>query len=59
MYPHLDDSLHWSLPEVLAHQGRARAEQTFVSMVGGESLTYGQALADARKVAGLFAGRWA
>ncbi len=55
MYPHLDDSLHWSLPEVLAHQGRARAEQTFVSMVGGESLTYGQALADAQKVAGLFA----
>ena len=55
MYPHLDDSTHWSLPEVLAHQGRARADQTYVTMITGESLTYGHALADAQKVAGHFA----
>ncbi len=56
MYPHIDDPHRWVMPLVLQAQADARPDQPCVSIIGGESLTYGQLRDQAAQVAGLLAG---
>ena len=46
------DPRDWILPRFLAEQGRLRPTAPWVSMVDGNSLTFGEAAADVRRVAG-------
>jgi len=45
----------WVLPRFLAEQGRLRQTAPWITVVGGGSLTFGEAAADARRVAGYLA----
>lgn len=56
MYSGVPDPRSWVLPRVIEEQSRARAAQPFVSMIGGETLTFGQFGEDAAKVAGMLSG---
>lgn len=46
------DPRDWILPRILAEQGRLRPNAPWISMVDGDSLSFGQAAADATRVAG-------
>jgi len=50
------DPRDWILPRFLAEQGRLRPTAPWVSMVDGDSLTFGQAAADVCRVAGYLSG---
>jgi crotonobetaine/carnitine-CoA ligase len=52
MYDKLRDHHHWVLAEVLAYQAAVRGDKPYITMVGGESLTYAEAQSAAAKVAG-------
>ena len=56
MYEHLHDHHRWVLPQVLESQARLRGAQPFIEVVGGESVTYAEAAAQARQVAGYLHG---
>jgi carnitine-CoA ligase len=56
MYDGLRDHRRWVLPEVLACQAAKRPDEVFLLTTEGERLTYGQAAADAARVAGFLAG---
>ena len=56
MYDKLRDHHRWVLPVVLAYQAASRGAQPFVTMVDGDSLTYGEAEADAARLAGFLSG---
>lgn len=56
MYSGLRDQHRWVLPEVLAEQAREHPDRRWVEMTDGETLTFGQADADASRVAGFLAG---
>jgi crotonobetaine/carnitine-CoA ligase len=55
MYADPHDPARWSLPAVLEEHARLRGDRRFVSMIGGESLTFGQLRDDAAKVSGMLA----
>lgn len=57
VYAHLHDHHRWVLPEVLEAQSRARAEQTFLTVLGEGSLRYAAAAREARQVAAHLAGQ--
>jgi crotonobetaine/carnitine-CoA ligase len=56
MYAGVDDPGQWVLPAVLEQQARERGGQCFVSIIGGETLTYAMVRDQALQVAGLLAG---
>jgi crotonobetaine/carnitine-CoA ligase len=56
MYSGLRDQRRWVLPEVLAEQSRTRPDSCWIETTDGETLTFGQAEADAARVAGFLAG---
>jgi crotonobetaine/carnitine-CoA ligase len=53
MYSAGEDVRRWVLPLVLEEQARTKPDQTFVSIVDGDSLTYGALHHQAAQVAGL------
>lgn len=55
-YTGLDDPDRWVLPAVLAEQAARCPEACWIETTGGETLSFGQAAADADRVAGFFAG---
>jgi crotonobetaine/carnitine-CoA ligase len=55
MYADLHDPARWSLPAVLEEQAKLHGERLFLSMIGGESLTFAELRDDASKVAGMLA----
>ena len=56
MYRDIHDPARWCLPAVLEEHAAQRGGSRFVSIVGGESLTYAELRDDAAKVAGMLAG---
>lgn len=56
MYSGLHDPGRWVLPQALVEQAQARPDAPWITTTDGDSLTFGQAAADARRVAGFFAG---
>ena len=56
MYAGADDPHNWVLPAVIEEQANRLQEQTFVSMMGGEHISYRALRDDAAKVAGMLAG---
>lgn len=52
----MHDQGRWVLPEILARQARRQPGQRFVTMIGGGSLSYGEAGAEADRMAGFLAG---
>ena len=55
MYSALHDQTAWSLPCVLAEHARRQPDATWVTIVDDESITFGDADRDARRVAGFAA----
>jgi len=55
LYSALHDPTGWTLPQVLAEQAAKRSGATWITVVDGESLSFGAADRDARRVAGLIA----
>uniref|UniRef100_UPI0035C9D465 AMP-binding protein n=1 Tax=uncultured Sphingomonas sp. TaxID=158754 RepID=UPI0035C9D465 len=55
MYANAHDPHRWSLPAVLEEQARDRGKQVFVTMVGGESLTFAETCDQAAQVAAMLA----
>ena len=51
MYRALHDPSRWSLPLVLADQASTRPDTTWITAIGGASLTFGEADRDARQAA--------
>ena len=51
MYRALQDPSRWSLPLVLADQASATPDKTWITTIGGERLTFGEADRDARQAA--------
>ncbi|TWT14026.1 AMP-binding protein [Reyranella sp. CPCC 100927] len=45
----------WVLPQILAEQGRLRPAAPWITVVGGDSLTFGEAAEDVRRVASYLA----
>lgn len=56
MYSALHDPAGWTLPQVLAEHAAMRPDATWISVVDGESLSFGAADSDARRVASFVAG---
>lgn len=55
MYSALHDPAAWTLPQVLAEHASKRPDATWITVVDGESLSFGAADRDARRVAGFIA----
>jgi crotonobetaine/carnitine-CoA ligase len=55
-YSGAHDPRLWVLPAVIEEQANQRGEQTFVSMVGGQSMSYRELRDGAAQVAGMLAG---
>jgi len=55
MYSGLHDPTTWSLPRVLSEQAARRPDAPWITIVDGESTTFGAAERDARRVAGYLA----
>lgn len=55
-YSGISDASRWVLPLALEEHARNTPDATWVISTDGEHLTFGQAAADARQVAGYFAG---
>lgn len=55
-YSGAHDPRQWVLPAVIEEQANRLGDQTFVSMVGGEHVSYRALRDDAAKVAGMLAG---
>lgn len=53
MYSKINDPSHWILPAVLAEQARKRPAASWIEMVDGSRLSFGQAAADVDQVAGM------
>jgi len=53
MYSGAQDPSRWVLPRAIEEQARTRGDQTAVSMIGGESMTYRELRDAAAQVAGL------
>lgn len=56
MYSGVDDPRRWVLPCVIAEQAERRPDETAISVVTGEALTYRQLGDQAAQVAGFFEG---
>jgi crotonobetaine/carnitine-CoA ligase len=57
MYTGLDDTDRWVLPEVLAENAARRPDAVWIETTTGGSLRFGEAAADADRVAGWFAAQ--
>ena len=55
MYSALHDPMAWVLPQVLAEHAAKQPDATWITSVDGESLSFGAADSDARRVAGFIA----
>ena len=56
MYDGLREPRRWVLPEVLAYQAATRPAAVYIETTEGERLTYGEAAAEAARVASFLAG---
>ena len=52
MYSGIGNPARWVLPEVLVEQAGLRPNASWIEMIDGDRLSFGQALADVRQVAG-------
>lgn len=50
------DTSDWVLPRILQEQGRSRPEAVWLKTVDGDTLTFGDAARDARRIAGFLTG---
>lgn len=57
MFTAIEDPVRWVLPAVLEEQAEHQGERPFVSMIGGETLSYSAMRDDAAQVAGMLADR--
>ena len=55
MYSALHDPTGWALPQVLAEHAAKQPDATWISVVDGESLSFGAADGESRRVAGFIA----
>jgi crotonobetaine/carnitine-CoA ligase len=56
MYSAVDDPLRWVLPAVLEEQAERQGQRPFVTMIGGDTLSYAAMQGEAAQVAGMLAG---